>query len=545
MKNIIIKPLSWFIVALTVIGFNSCETTELDLLDSPNAVTPDNADPTLLLNNIQLSYVNFLNGYEPFPGLNPYAMEMSRMEHLFGAYTGTFAANSSVWNSAWRDAYRETLQDIRVLLPIAEERNLSFHIGMAKLIEAHTLVSLVDFFGNVPYSEAFQGDLNPNPVADEGSELYEVAFTLIDEAIVALEDESSPVPTDLFYDGNRDAWIAWGNTLRLKMYNTIRLVEPDRATNAITSLVNNADLITENSEDYVFAYSTSGTPAESRHPEFVENYGPAGAQDYMSNYFMYIMKDEKAITDPRLRYYFYRQTLNAPTGSNRPCQGDPDYDFCYIGGGYWGRDHADDSGVPSDASLRTTWGVYPAGGNFDDGSGNTVTFSSGAEGAGIFPIWLSSFTYFTLAETALTLGTPGEPAGLLEQAIRESFNKVLAFGPMDSDHFTEELAATQEEVDTYVTLVLEAYEEAQTEDEKLSIIMKEYLIAAWGNGLEPYNNLRRTGLPFDIQSPVKSAGPFPRSVLYPLNYIDLNANSEVKPVTVQVFWDNNPDNFID
>ena len=36
---------------------------------------------------------------------------------------------------------------------------------------------------------------------------------------------------------------------------------------------------------------------------------------------------------------------------------------------------------------------------------------------------------------------------------------------------------------------------APTTDDKLDILIKEYYIAAWGNGLESYNMIRRTGKP--------------------------------------------------
>ena len=32
-----------------------------------------------------------------------------------------------------------------------------------------------------------------------------------------------------------------------------------------------------------------------------------------------------------------------------------------------------------------------------------------------------------------------------------------------------------------------------TDGDRLNVIMKEYFIALWGNGIESYNNYRRTG----------------------------------------------------
>lgn len=91
--------------------------------------------------------------------------------------------------------------------------------------------------------------------------------------------------------------------------------------------------------------------------------------------------------------------------------------------------------------------------------------------------------------------------------------------------------------------MLGKYDAATTADAKLNIIEKEYYIAAWGNGLEPYNNYRRTAKPDNFQLTVNSnPGYFIRSFYYPGVYVNYNLNAQQKPdVNVKVFWDVNPD----
>ena len=79
--------------------------------------------------------------------------------------------------------------------------------------------------------------------------------------------------------------------------------------------------------------------------------------------------------------------------------------------------------------------------------------------------------------------------------------------------------------------------------------MSEYMIAAWGNGIEPYNNLRRTGSPKNVQLVVgvQSPGLFTRSFYYPSVFVNRNSNAPAQKsgaAANKVFWDNNPDNFI-
>ncbi|MFK7806506.1 MAG: SusD/RagB family nutrient-binding outer membrane lipoprotein, partial [Saprospiraceae bacterium] len=104
---------------------------------------------------------------------------------------------------------------------------------------------------------------------------------------------------------------------------------------------------------------------------------------------------------------------------------------------------------------------------------------------------------------------------------------------------------TSDDVDAYVAEALDRYDNTS---DKLDVIVKEYLIAQWGNGLEAYNIYRRTGKPanmpplVDPQAAVSAS--FPRTMLYPAVNVDLNQNATQKETTVQVFWDVLPGGFL-
>jgi len=166
---------------------------------------------------------------------------------------------------------------------------------------------------------------------------------------------------------------------------------------------------------------------------------------------------------------------------------------------------------------------------------------------GMEPIFLSSFTYFLQAEAALTMGTAGDPEALMLQGIQASFDKVAAFPGSINYSPTSDTAflITDFKVQKYLTYVKNQYEAAASDDAKLNIIEKEFYIAAWGNGLEPYNTYRRTAKPdnFQLTANIADPGAFIRSFFYPSVYVNLNKNITQKTVTnVKVFWDTNPDN---
>jgi hypothetical protein len=85
-----------------------------------------------------------------------------------------------------------------------------------------------------------------------------------------------------------------------------------------------------------------------------------------------------------------------------------------------------------------------------------------------------------------------------------------------------------------------AYDAASDSEAKLNIIVKEFRLACMGNGIEPYNSMRRTGHPLEMQPSMKaaSAGTFPRLFPYPSDVTNLNANAPVRTgLGEKVFWD--------
>jgi len=88
----------------------------------------------------------------------------------------------------------------------------------------------------------------------------------------------------------------------------------------------------------------------------------------------------------------------------------------------------------------------------------------------------------------------------------------------------------------YIAFVSNRYDNA-TPAEKLQIIIKEYYIASWGNGIEPYNNYRRTGYPDNFQPTVEDGpGEYFATALYPGASVTTNPNAPTNVRTKQVFW---------
>ncbi|WP_298780636.1 SusD/RagB family nutrient-binding outer membrane lipoprotein [uncultured Polaribacter sp.] len=537
------KFLKYFSISLiSIFMASSCETTKLELLDSPNALTESSADVDFYLSSIQITMSDF------FENITEEGMELTRILHFFGpTYENGYAA--SQLNNAWSNVYSGVLPDARALVPLAIEQELYTHAAIAQIAEAYMVGTLVDYIGDIPYTESNDG-VSLNPVADLGSEIYPKLIALLDEAIVNLGKTESVLPsTDLYYDGDEAKWTKLANTLKLKFYLQTRLV--DDVASEINAIVASGNYIQSSDDDFFFQYSSTDTDPDSRHPIFARNFVEgSGVTDYMSNHYMNELVHQystgKTVVDPRTRYYFYRQrSTSSETTVEQACYGTlpPDHygfaiPYCTLTDGYWGRDHGDDGGIPPDTSLRATWGVYPVGGPFDEDTFVSIADRNvGLVGQGISPIMMSSYVDFMLAEAALTIGTTGDARTYLENGITKSIDKVINFGSSIANSSYVPDAAY---ITSYIDEVLALYDAAATNDEKLNIIVKEYFIALYGNGIEAYNTFRRTGMPDNLQPLRKSVTTqFVNSFFYPSDYVNQNSNATQKTDVYQtVFWDN-------
>ncbi len=552
--------ISLFATVLTV-GCKKLDT----IIENPNSVDPSLANVDLLLNGVQQNFVSVFNN------LSDFGQEVTRQQAMTGGPLYNNAYTPPSFDGTWTTAYTGVIKNANAVIPLALQQKKYLQAGIAQVFKAYVLGSMVDFFGDVPDKDAALGQDNLNPKADAGAEVYKTVFTLLDSAIANFNKPTAPgvagPPNDLFYQGSKAKWGTAAKTLKLKFLLQTRLID-NTVTAKAQSLITENDFIKADANDFQFKYGTTNISPDSRHPHYSNNYRPASvasANDFIGSYFMWAVGVEKsgsgAVTslDPRRRYYFYRQrTNNADANSStcpcvvqaRPGHYTPEQPFCLVGAGYWGRDHGDNSGVPPDGTLRTTWGVYPAGGDYDASQGTSVNNTRGGRGAGINPIFMSAFTYFVEAEAALKLNitSAGTPKSLLEKGVRASIAKVLGFpATVNVVVATPPSAAA---IETYVTTVLDRYDAATTDAARLDVIIKEYYIATWGNGIEPYNNYRRTGSPNNMQLTVTTAnsGLFIRSFFYPTVYIERNINAPKQKnpgvMANKVFWDNNADNFI-
>lgn len=314
-----------------IIMASSCT---LDLREDPNAVQVEQVLPSLILNSIQRSLPGVFNAANTSGG------QMTRQLNGGGPLYNV-AVTPQGFNGLWSTAYADVLGDINTLLLTADANGFARHAGMARVMQAYTLMLLVDMFGDVPFSEAFQGAANFNPKADPGAEIYAKAIQILDKA---KQDLTTPATTaltpgylnpvappiqDQYYNNDYAKWIKLANTIKLKIYLNLRLTQPAESTTAINALIAEpaptGGFITAANENFIWRYGTSLSDPAARHPRFIAQY-PGGGGDYQSNWLMWHMFHAynavntttagAALGDPRMRFYFNRQVTSNSTSTN-------------------------------------------------------------------------------------------------------------------------------------------------------------------------------------------------------------------------------------
>ncbi|RDY61977.1 SusD/RagB family nutrient-binding outer membrane lipoprotein [Flagellimonas nanhaiensis] len=564
------KNINRYITAVllgAILVFASCETTELDLTEDPNFLTPEQASVDFFLSSIQEDFVRQFEGDANFDpndnwvsggvtngdGFNELGMQLTRIINMNGRNYPSVYQGSDMADE-WTNAYRGIMADIRTMTPLAIEAEQTRHLGIAQFIEAYLMVTMVDFFGDVPYSEIFQAEEgNFNASLDSGAEIYDTMLSLLDEAIANFNTTPPTDPAaDYFYGNDYEKWERAANTLKMKIYLQRRLVDAN-AIASFNAIVDSGNYIQDTADDFQYNWpGTSASQPDTRHPRYGLNYTAGGGPDYMSNWLMNLMD---TTDDPRIRYYFYRQNEFVPGAEIPPDEEvlncsleappqhyiDGGFTFCWLDNGYWGRDHGDADGTPPDGLLRTNFGTYPVGGKFDDNSFTGISATAGSGGNGITNLLTAFGVDFMRAEVAMVTGDDVAARGFMLAALDKSVIKVQNFLTGREAGADTSFVPTSGEVDSYRSSIASNFDSADM-DGKWDVIAEQYWIAHFGNGVEPYNFYRRTGFPTTLQPNLEpNPDVFIRSMYYPTNAVNNNSSISQKPNQQQpVFWDNNP-----
>jgi hypothetical protein len=201
------------------------------------------------------------------------------------------------YDNEWINIYSKALTDLKFVANSSSRG----HAGIAKILMAYTYQGVVDHWGDVPFSEALNGELSDGsnfaPRFDDDAVIYPQLVTMIDDGLLDIDASSGNVGAeDLIYSGDMDAWVRFGNSLKLRIL--MRMSGVVDVSAQVTELLANGTFIESMSD--IAAIPFSGVVG-NENPMFARM--EAGVKNFYiaSNTSLEYLQDNN---DPRLLAFY-------------------------------------------------------------------------------------------------------------------------------------------------------------------------------------------------------------------------------------------------
>jgi Starch-binding associating with outer membrane len=485
----------------------------LDVNDTPN--NPLDVPQSTILPSALVA-TGFANANE----LNRFYSTVS--DYLYGAAGGpaaydTYVLTGGDFGNQWTgELWNGALIQYDRMIKKGEAEGSYAYVGIAKIMQAYTWSLVTDTWGDIPYSQALKGDENvTRPELDSQEDIYKgnpskgvkSLFDLTREGIADLDKPSllTPGVDDVVYGGNIANWKRAGYTLMLRMAMTISAKEPALAASIVNEVLAAGNYITANSQNLAVKF---GGSVGSQSPIYSYMFVTTFQNDMtVSTRYVTLLENGAAADDPRLPL-FVKKGVTAANGTT------PTAGYVTFENGFRGT-------LPGVFQF-TKWN-------------NAVT---GANGVGPVRLVTNAGRAFMLAEAILNL--PGVNAGALtaQNLFYEGMRASLT-----------EAGATTAEIDAYIGATNATPTPRATLSATKSVaidqIITQKYIAMTGNGLDAWNDIRRTGFPSHTAVEHANAagedGKRPVRARYPDSDIARNPNlgAAVKKTNERVWWDAN------
>jgi hypothetical protein len=208
--------------------------------------------------------------------------------------------------------YGAIMANADTLIKVGKNSGELHYAAIGMIMMAFNLGSATDLWGDVPYTEAFQGLSNTSPKYDPQQQVYDTLHALLDRAITYLstDDGAGFQPgesDDLVYGGDLDAWIAFAHSLKAKYYlHTVKVNGSAAITSALAEV---ADGFSSTSQD-AFLKFVGNAAVTTQNPwyQFNTQRGDIDFSGYLNDLL-------NSSGDPRADVYFDGTDLGTLYGS--------------------------------------------------------------------------------------------------------------------------------------------------------------------------------------------------------------------------------------
>lgn len=211
------------VVGIMALSAGACKKSFFTNVNrNPNAV--DFVNPNLLLPSCEIALA-FTQGGDLSRYSSLFTQQAFGEQNQTKAFY-TYGINAGTFENGWADMYTSTMENIYALKQGCD--SIGFYhgyAGVARIMMAYSLQVMVDYWGDIPYTEALKGKENPfhlQPKYDPAAALYDTAARLVDDAIALFgstgNDIATPGDEDVLYGGDLDKWAKFGHAIKARLY---------------------------------------------------------------------------------------------------------------------------------------------------------------------------------------------------------------------------------------------------------------------------------------------------------------------------------------
>ncbi len=205
------------LMGLVLTAFSCEDFLGGDFNQDPNK--PGTVPISALLPQIQISLADTYGG--SFSRWNSmFTQQVEGVARQWSAFN-QYAIQPVRFDDAMNDYYENVLVELLPVKAEAEELGYNHYLAVANMLEAFMIMTSVDVWGDIPYTEAGLGSENFSPAYDDDEAVYTAGFNLINEAISLFGQSPgavAPGSEDLYYGGDVDQWLKAANALLARYY---------------------------------------------------------------------------------------------------------------------------------------------------------------------------------------------------------------------------------------------------------------------------------------------------------------------------------------
>ncbi|MFZ2339715.1 MAG: SusD/RagB family nutrient-binding outer membrane lipoprotein [Bacteroidales bacterium] len=253
------------ILTMVALLNHGCTKDFEEINTNPNDPGIEQASPNMLLTNAIESMTDRV--HEIFLGHEMGSCWVQHMAKVQYPDEDRYVPRISVINNTWTSFYASSGYDVQTLLNLSEASGNTSYKAVALILKSYITSVITDEFGDVPYSEAWQGSGETSilsPVYDRQDAIYTALLANLTTANELLTDDSPEIEGDILFDNDLMAWKKFANSLRLRLLlRRSDRVDPTADMTAIFGDPDTYPVFESNSESAALAYLGS---APNNHP---------------------------------------------------------------------------------------------------------------------------------------------------------------------------------------------------------------------------------------------------------------------------------------